>query len=261
MSDAPPEATPSPIPVGVPHRQENDSAPDDAQEDQPSAEIARPHPKLRFQVEDLVHKGAVRFFQQTVPADILTDAITTVMRELYPRAMPAPPVRSITLILHSFDGVAYTKGMDLDNDHKELHFSLDYIANIDDSTPTRLSDEIHGVIVHEMVHVWQWNGKGTCPGGLIEGIADYVRLRAKLAPPHWTRNKGGEWDAGYDRTGYFLDWLERKYGYGSVVAMNDALRDKRYEEDKFWQTIFARSVKQLWEEYQASFDRAEPNAR
>lgn len=37
-----------------------------------------------------------------------------------------------------------------------------------------------GVCVHEMVHCWQWNAKGTCPGGLIEGIADYVRLRSGL---------------------------------------------------------------------------------
>ncbi|CAI0445498.1 unnamed protein product [Linum tenue] len=37
-----------------------------------------------------------------------------------------------------------------------------------------------------MTHVWQWLGGGQgdiAPGGLIEGIADFVRLRAGLAPP------------------------------------------------------------------------------
>jgi hypothetical protein len=45
--------------------------------------------------------------------------------------------------------------------------------------------EIEGVIVHEMVHAMQYTGNETCPGGLIEGIADWVRLQADLAPPHW----------------------------------------------------------------------------
>ena len=47
----------------------------------------------------------------------------------------------------------------------------------------------------DKVHCWQYNGKQTCPGGLIEGIADFVRLRDGLSPPHW--EKGGEhWDEG-----------------------------------------------------------------
>ena len=46
------------------------------------------------------------------------------------------------------------------------------------------------------MHCWQYNGLGTCPGGLIEGIADYVRLKDDLAPPHWTRG-GKHWDEGY----------------------------------------------------------------
>jgi hypothetical protein len=28
-----------------------------------------------------------------------------------------------------------------------------------------------GVLVHEIVHCYQYDAKGTCPGGLIEGIA------------------------------------------------------------------------------------------
>ena len=77
----------------------------------------------------------------------------------------------MTLILRDFDGVAYTTGSDLDDDHKEIHFSLKYIAGIQPSSETRIRDEIKGVLVHEMVHCFQYNGKGTCPGGLIEGIA------------------------------------------------------------------------------------------
>ena len=65
------------------------------------------------------------------------------------------------------DGVAYTKGSELDDDHKEIHFSVRHIANNKD----RVKGEVMGVLVHEMVHCFQYNAKGTCPGGLIEGVA------------------------------------------------------------------------------------------
>lgn len=76
-------------------------------------------------------------------------------------------MRSVTLYLEDMDGVAHTMGSDLDNDHKEIHFSTRHIEN----NKQRAKDEIMGVIVHEMVHCFQYNAKGSCPGGLIEGIA------------------------------------------------------------------------------------------
>jgi len=91
----------------------------------------------------------------------------------------------VTLVLRALEGVAYTTGIDLDSDHKEIHFSLEYIQGIANRTPERVADEIQGVLVHEMVHAWQWNALGTAPVGLTEGIADFVRLKAGLSPPHW----------------------------------------------------------------------------
>lgn len=61
-------------------------------------------------------------------------------------------------------GVAHTFGS---ASHKEIHFSLDHIRN----SEARARDEILGVLTHEMVHCYQHNGAGKCPGGLIEGIA------------------------------------------------------------------------------------------
>ena len=150
------------------------------------------------------------------------------------------------------DGVAFTKGSDLDHDHKEIHFSLDYI----NETPSaRQKDEIQGVLVHEMVHCWQWNALGTAPVGLTEGIADFVRLKAGLSPPHWKKETGGQWDAGYQHTGYFLEWMESTLGEGSVTKINHALKDTKYEEDDFWEQLFDRKVGVLWKEYEASLDK------
>jgi uncharacterized membrane protein len=71
------------------------------------------------------------------------------------------------------DGVAYTTGS---HTAKEIHFACQHIVNCAD----RCADEIRGVLVHEVVHCYQYNGEGVCPGGLVEGIAGaYIRL-------HWT---------------------------------------------------------------------------
>ena len=103
---------------------------------------------------------------------------------------------------------------------------------------------------------------GTAPGGLIEGIADFVRLREALGPPHWfggkgRRDRGDKWDAGYQKTAFFLDWLEEKNGLGTVGRINDSLRTGRYDEEAgFWQSLFGdgKTIKVLWDEYVAAHD-------
>jgi hypothetical protein len=218
-----------------------------------------PSPKLRFELRDLTHPGALVFLTTTNVATVLADAVTAVLHTLYPHldrhpGVVVPPVRSVTLVLRAMAGVAYTTGTELDPDHKEIHLSLDYIRRIPESPAARQPDEIRGVLVHEMVHVWQWDGRGTAPGGLIEGVADFVRLRAGLGPPHWKRGGGGDWDAGYEHTGYFLDWLETRFGEGSVVRINERLRAGRYVQEEFWKDLFGESVEGLWAEYNKSLE-------
>eukprot|EP00842_Homolaphlyctis_polyrhiza_P002964 jgi/Hompol1/3669/HPOL_006706-RA len=65
-----------------------------------------------------------------------------------------------------------------------------------------------GVLVHELVHVVQFDGFASAPWWWIEGIADWIRLRAGLAARHWKQTKGGSWTDGYSTTGYFLEWIE-----------------------------------------------------
>lgn len=70
------------------------------------------------------------------------------------------------------NGVAYTRGSELDDDHKEIHLNVNHC----ETNKQRVENEILGVLVHEMVHCFQYNGKGSCPGGLIEGIAGLFRI-------------------------------------------------------------------------------------
>lgn len=203
-------------------------------------------PLLRLEFRDLSEQGAKIFLTTLDCANVIENAVNAVISILYADASHIPQTRSITLIIRSMPGVAYTTGLDIDSDHKEIHFSSDYIA----ATPKEHREkEMLGVITHEMVHCWQWAAKGTCPGGLIEGIADFVRLKAGFVPPHWKKEAGGDWDAGYQHTGYFLDYLEEKFGEGTVIKINDRLRDRKYDEEAFWHHCCGDDIKKLWKRY------------
>ncbi|KAG6001506.1 hypothetical protein E4U21_004277 [Claviceps maximensis] len=214
---------------------------------------AFPHPKLRLEVRDITHPGAKLFFSSIQPTETMAAATADVLRLLYhspsdPSTTP-PPTRSITVIFRDMPGVAYTTGSDLDDDHKEIHFALAHISP--NTASARVPAEITGVLTHEMVHCLQWNAHGTCPGGLIEGIADWVRLRCGLAPPHWKKEHVPEkWDAGYQHTAYFLDYLEReRFGCGFVRRVNEKLRVGKYHEKTFWVDLTGLTVHRLFEDY------------
>jgi hypothetical protein len=183
----------------------------------------------------------------------LESAVDTVLRLLYTDIEKSciPPTRSITLVIREMDGVAYTTGLDIDDDHKEIHLSTKYIEHVSES---RQKEEINGVLVHEMVHCWQHHGGNTAPGGLTEGVADWVRLKAGYAPPHWRRRGDCDWDAGYERTAYFLEWLEKEHGEDVVRKINQALRGCEYDAKKLWHNCCGKSIEELWQEYKQSLE-------
>ncbi|GLJ24694.1 hypothetical protein SUGI_0472610 [Cryptomeria japonica] len=149
-------------------------------------------------------------------------------------------VDKVTLIVESMDGVAYTSG-------DQIHLSADYVGNYGGDVKA----EIRGVLYHEMTHVWQWDGKGNAPSGLIEGIADYVRLTAGLAPSHWVKpGSGDKWDQGYDVTAYFLQYCE-SISSGFVANMNTKLASGW--DVGFFNDITGKSVDQLWSDYKAKY--------
>ncbi|KAG6906082.1 hypothetical protein DXG01_016003 [Tephrocybe rancida] len=181
---------------------------------------AWPLPTLRLQIDDLSHPGAGIFLAAVAPLSALRTACTSALALLYPpppSPAPPPPVKTLTLILRSMPGVAHTTSSATDEEDKEIHYSLEYVHQ----SRRRAREEILGVLTHEAVHVFQHDAGGTCNAGLIEGVADalnaladYVRLKASLAPPHWPSPRApphheSTWDAGYETTGYFLAWLER----------------------------------------------------
>ncbi|XP_075095309.1 uncharacterized protein LOC142173587 [Nicotiana tabacum] len=137
-------------------------------------------------------------------------------------------------------GVAYAS-------NNEIHISARYIQ----SYSGNVKREITGVLYHESTHIWQWNGNGRAPGGLIEGIADYVRLKAGFAPSHWVKpGQGDRWDQGYDVTARFLDYCNSLRN-GFVAQLNKKMRNGY--SNPFFVDLLGKTVDQLWRDYKAKF--------
>ncbi|KAK6336740.1 hypothetical protein TWF718_009531 [Orbilia javanica] len=207
-------------------------------------------PLIRLRFNDVCDEGSTVILNSGLNLhDVLVDAVVGVLDALYTPKTAPTNVRSVTFIVRSMDGVAYTTGMDIDDDHKEIHFSTDYIAGVNErSNGKQNKQEILGVIRHEMVHCFQYNAFGGANGGLIEGIADWVRYKAGFRPPHWHRGEGNEWDDGYERTAYFLLWLEDQYGPETVPRINGWMKSRRYS-DKLFIDLFNEKPDELFQRY------------
>jgi len=149
-------------------------------------------------------------------------------------------VQKVSLFIDDMDGVAYTS-------NNEIHVSARYINGYSGD----VKREITGVLYHEMTHVWQWNGNGQVPGGLIEGIADFVRLKKGYAPSHWVQpGQGNTWDQGYDVTARFLNY-SNSLKIGFVANLNKKMRSN-YNANYFVE-LLGKSVGQLWSNYKAKY--------
>ncbi|KAJ5351429.1 hypothetical protein N7452_000403 [Penicillium brevicompactum] len=280
---------PAPTHVAASDAKEQEKS--EKQAPKPNVNPGIPQPKLRLHVEDLRHPAS-SVFLAFIPdvASVLDRALANIVEYLYtpnnnPKAPPGqkftpslPPTRSVTVFLRDYSGVAYTTGTELDDAHKEIHVSLPYVQHCTSGASAK-DDPLHelvGVLTHELVHCYQHTAPpGSSvrpPGGLIEGIADFVRLKAGLEPPHWKKptsaaERPPKWDMGYQHTAYFLAWLEDvKAGKGTVGRLNDRLLRVGYigEEEKdgkkgavgFWKGLLGAEIAELWDEYGRYLDHS-----
>lgn len=86
------------------------------------------------------------------------------------------------------------------------------------------------------------------------GNIDYVRLHEKLGPPHWRARGGDQWDAGYDLTAYFLNWIDQRYGEDSIKKLNMLLKDHKWDENELLKEVTGRTVSQAWTLYCESLE-------
>ncbi|KAF7127278.1 hypothetical protein RHSIM_Rhsim11G0157100 [Rhododendron simsii] len=104
----------------------------------------------------------------------------------------------------------------------EIHVNANYIQGFSGD----VKKEITGILYHKVVYSWQWNGNGQAPEGLINGIADFVRLKAGYASDYWRQpGSGNKWDDGYDITARFLDYCNGLRN-GFVAELNKKMRTR-----------------------------------
>jgi hypothetical protein len=117
--------------------------------------------------------------------------------------------------------------------------------------------EIKGILHHEMTHMYQNDdkapGEGTYPNlpNVIEGVADFVRIRAGFPPTNSIATKTGAWDSeGYWKPAFFLLWIDGQYpdffyrlNLGMLAGDGVAWTPGAIE------TITGRSVDDLWAAY------------
>ncbi|KAL5561316.1 hypothetical protein UlMin_031063 [Ulmus minor] len=151
-------------------------------------------------------------------------------------------VPKITLIVEDIDGVAFAV-------NNEIHLSARYVGGYSGD----VKSEITGVLYHENTHIWQWSGANgqSAPGWLIEGIADFVRLKSGFIPGHWVKPGGGnKWDQGYDVTARFLDYCNDLRN-GFVAELNKKMRTGY--SDNFFVDLLGKPIDQLWSDYKAKY--------
>lgn len=203
-------------------------------------------PMIVFQNDEADGDGAM--FDEVIPDAVaaMKDIVCRVCTLLYrkPEEVTRGPA-TIQLRIYDFDGVANAGG-------GNINFSSRHIANYDDPDDARF--EYIGVLIHETTHLYQYDDGG---GALVEGMADFVRIRAGHHRMN-RRTRGGAWTDAYTTSGFFFSWLAGPGGLqmdGRVPAdpeigwaINQQMND-RWSEQVFEERL-DKTVDALWAEYQ-----------
>ena len=138
-----------------------------------------------------------------------------------------------------YDGVAGTS-------NNRVVFSVKYMTE----NPNDID-----VVTHEVMHIVQsYAGGNGMPGWLTEGIADYVRYAYGVdnAGAGWSLPEFSEkqsYKNSYRITARFLVWLEKSGQKGIVKKLDQAGRDKTYENGAIWKKLTGKTIDELWIDY------------
>jgi hypothetical protein len=170
---------------------------------------------------------------------------------LYKEASEVRNATHLELIIRYAPGeVAWKSG---DGADITVMISTDHLQNVANDGDD-VSREVKGILFHEMTHMYQHDdsdGHGA-DGGLIEGIADFVRIKAGYAPRGAQPSGSGNWNDGYTRTAFFLLYVDSQYedfAHDLNLSM-DSMDGKTWTPEAF-EDITGKSADTLWQEYRA----------
>ena len=119
---------------------------------------------------------------------------------------------------------------------------------------------------HEVVHLFQRypTNVTTQTSGITEGIADWCLVQLGYHTVAGQRPSGGgtAWDAGYDTTAFFLDYVEKTAGGGTpgfVRALNASMNTTTWSPSVITgMNTQGKTVDQLWSDYKAWLNPTPP---
>jgi hypothetical protein len=191
------------------------------------------------------------------PKELVEEVGRAVCRILYRRASEVRVVRHLTLILRDDPTAGREKGDGRGN--VTVMLSTRHLLEFADQGGD-VANEITGSLHHEMTHVFQNDdrapGEGTYANlvNVLEGVADFVRIRAGYLPPSPLAEKRGSWDdEPYAKPAFFLLWVDdahpdflRRMNRGLLAGDGVAWTPAAIEP------LAGETVDALWAEYQGA---------
>ncbi len=211
-------------------------------------------PTFTLQMEDTGPKGQIFTDAVPDPEPFVQEIGRTVCRILYRELDEVRDANHITLIIRDDPDYAGWKMGDVGN--ITVMISTQHLAQVQ-GQGMDVATEIHGILLHEMTHMYQNDdkapGEGTYPDlpNVVEGVADFVRIRAGYPPSGAQPSKDGSWDdTGYWKPAFFMLWIDGKhpdflYHLNLTMVAGDGVP---WTPDTI-QDITGVSVDDLWAEY------------
>ncbi|MCT4648199.1 MAG: hypothetical protein N4A74_24640, partial [Carboxylicivirga sp.] len=220
-------------------------------------------PVIIVKIEDKAHQGA-QIFMESVPdpeAFIQACANDVVGKLFSQKQLKKDDFQDVDTITFSVKDMEAKAAKGGNFEHIKIGFSQNYIADKyqeDGHSDEEILFELKGVLYHELTHGYQYTPKNA--GGykkatdhfsMIEGMADFVRI--DLGQHKRPEKAGGHWTDGYTTTGYFLQYLSRKYGEHFIFKFNQSAKELEkwnWNEGLSFAIGEAVTIEELWNTYQ-----------
>jgi PKD repeat protein len=212
------------------------------------------YPLVKFENKTLGGNGDL--YNELVPApiELINTVCMDVCKILY---RSVDEINVLDTLDYSIEDIETISAKGGNPPHINIFFSSSYLKNKKgEMTKEALIGEIVGVLYHEITHGYQNSPKGagayangTDYFGFLEGMADYVRLKAGYSSFEY-RKPGGNWNDGYKTSAFFIDWLHTKDADFVYKLNQTALTLIPWSWEKATQEILSQSTQELWNEYQ-----------
>lgn len=217
-------------------------------------------PNVDFKDFDGTTIGSQIFHQRiTNPVLYMQQRCLDVAKILYRYSSEAPKFRKLKFELKNEDFVAYKWG---DGDEIGIAVSTQYLSRVyrdSGNDPQAVEDEVAGILFHEVTHGYNYSPStggdydGSSPfWAYTEGIADAVRIHSghhqSRTPNVYDSRK---WLGGYTTTGFFLQYVSRKYDRNFLYKFNKAAKDLggSWSFENSFLMILNKNIQSVWEEY------------